>query len=211
MGLRTEGLRGDKMNHLMRAGLVLGLLVASFLVFRSLVLQGRLSLPELGLRPLLRESNVRAWADRSLVFSTSKDCAGSRCHQETYDVWAPSAHGGASCETCHGPARTHVDNTRIRVPVDLQPQVCNLCHAEVLGRPTDFPQIAPADHYEETTCTSCHIAHRPGPAREVSHEVPEGSDCLFCHSASSPPDRAVPADHSGRTNQECLNCHEAAD
>ena len=196
------------MTHLIRVGLVLGLLVVSFLVLRALILQGPLSLPELGLRPVMQETNARAWAARARVFSTSTDCAGSRCHQDTYDVWATSAHGGASCETCHGPARTHVDNPRIRVPVDLEPQVCSLCHAEAVGRPAKFPQVDVGDHFSESTCTSCHAPHRPGPARAVSHEVSPGSDCLSCHSASGPPDRAVPADHSGRTDQQCLSCHE---
>ena len=198
------------MTHLIRAGLALGLAAAAFLGFRTLVLQGQVSLPEFGLRPVMKESNIQEWASRPLQFSNPQDCAGSACHQEAYDMWATSAHGGASCETCHGPVQAHVDEPKVPVNIRLQPEVCNLCHAEVMGRPDGFPQISPAEHYTESTCTSCHIAHRPGPASAVSHEVWRGSDCLSCHAASGPADRAVPADHSDRTNQQCLICHERA-
>ncbi len=198
------------MAHLIRAGLVLAAVVILFLVFRSLVLQGRVSLPEFGLRPVMQGSNIGDWASKPFQFSTPKDCAGSACHQEIYDMWATSAHGGASCETCHGPVQAHVQDPETPVQIRLQPEVCELCHAEVVGRPEGFPQINPAEHYPESTCTSCHIAHRPGPATAVSHQVWEGSDCLSCHAASAPPDRAVPADHAGRTNEQCLACHETA-
>jgi len=196
------------MTHLVRAGLVLGLAIASFLVLRSLILQGRLSFPEFALRPPLQESNVRQWASRPLKFSNSRACAGSLCHQDIYDVWLTSDHGGVACETCHGPALAHGQDTNISVRTDHEE--CTLCHAKVIGRRLDFPQVDPAGHYSETTCTSCHKAHRPGPPSIISHEVSEGSDCLSCHGAASPPDRAVPADHVGRTNEQCLSCHEAA-
>ncbi len=196
------------MSHLIRAGLALALAIGLFLGFRSLVLQGHLSLAQFALGPPMRESSVGRWAGKPLQFSGSEGCAGSNCHQDTYDVWASSAHGGVSCETCHDAAKDHADNTDIAVPTDVAPQVCTLCHASAMGRPAKFPQVDVVDHFSETTCTSCHAAHRPGPARAISHEVSAGSDCLSCHSPSGPPDRAVPADHSGRTNQQCLSCHE---
>lgn len=195
------------MNHLLRAGLALGLAAASFITLRSLVLQGAVSEPRLALVAPNEEATRMQWASRAARFSEPEGCAGANCHQDSYDVWNPSAHGGVNCETCHGAATEHRERPEVPVPVDLGAELCNLCHAQVTGRPQKFPQIE-AEHYSESTCSSCHSSHQPGPPRAVSHEILPGSDCVSCHSTTSPPDRDVPTNHATRTNDQCLTCHE---
>jgi hypothetical protein len=195
------------MSHLIRAGLALGLALAGFLTFRSLVLQGAVSEPRLALVAPDKQTSEMQWAAKPARFSGPEGCAGAGCHQDSYDMWRPSAHGNVNCETCHGAATEHKEKPEVSVPVDLGAELCSLCHAKVTGRPETFPQIG-ADHYPESTCGSCHMAHQPGPPRAITHEVSPGSDCLSCHSTTGPRDRDVPANHSERTNDQCLTCHE---
>lgn len=196
------------MSHLIRAGLALALALVGFVTVRSLVLQGTVSEPRLALVAPDQRAAEMEWAAKPAKFSDPEGCGGADCHQDTFDAWQPSAHGNVNCATCHGAAKEHEEKPEIPVPVDLGPESCTLCHAQVTGRPEGFPQVVPEDHYPDTTCSSCHVAHDPGPPRPVNHEVSPGSDCLFCHSSTSPRDRDVPANHADRTNNQCLTCHE---
>lgn len=196
------------MKHLIRGGLLLLIGVVAIVTLRALVLQGRITLADFGLRPPRQERSTADWADRPLEYTSSLKCAGGDCHEGIYELWDTSSHGSVACETCHGAAPAHVVDTELPVPVDRRGEVCHLCHARLIARPTDHPQIELADHYPETTCMACHKAHRPGPPPLITHEVFEGSDCLACHGFDAPPDRAVPPTHVGRTNDVCLTCHE---
>jgi nitrate/TMAO reductase-like tetraheme cytochrome c subunit len=88
---------------------------------------------------------------------------------------------------------------------------CLLCHGESARRP--FPE----DHAGRTDdfCTYC---HEPAPvatpppttpsASTVPHVVEGLDDCHLCHGESSR--RPFPVDHTGRTDDLCIYCHEPA-
>lgn len=195
------------MQHLVRAGLLVAAATVLFLGFRAAVIQGVFPVDDFGLRPIDRESNTSQWANRPQTFAEASECAGADCHGDIYDGWLTSAHGTVGCETCHGPAAAHVEDSNVAVSVDNSRDLCELCHARLTARPSGFPQVQPDEHYVGPLCVSCHQPHRPGPASTITH--PEQGDCLQCHGLVAPEARPIPADHAGRTSDQCLNCHES--
>lgn len=198
---------GNRVKHLTRAGLLLAAAVIAFVLLRAAILQGVFTLDDFALRPPNREADQRGWMSLPAVYADSSSCAGADCHGDIYQAWATSAHGTVACENCHGPAQAHVEDATTKVMSDTSPQLCETCHAQLAARPSAFPQIEPTQHYPESACPSCHLPHRPGPAATITH-APEG-DCLQCHSATNArPAKPVPINHTGRTNDQCLLCHE---
>ena len=195
------------MKHLTRAGLILAAAVVAFVLLRAAILQGAFTLDEFALRPPNPEANQREWMSLPAVYGDSSSCGSADCHSDIYEAWTRSAHGTVACENCHGPAEAHVENPVAKVSSDTSPQLCETCHAQLAARPSAFPQVEPSQHYPESPCLSCHLPHRPGPAATITH-APEG-DCLQCHSATNArPAKPVPINHAGRTNDQCLFCHE---
>ena len=195
------------MKHLTRAGLLLGAAAIAFVVLRAAILQGVFTLDEFALRPPDRAANQRYWMGLPAVYAASSSCAGAGCHDDIYQLWVTSAHGTVACENCHGPAEAHVLDTAVRLPSNGSAELCETCHAQLAARPSSFPQIEPAQHFPESTCPSCHVPHRPGPAATITH-APEG-DCLQCHSPTNArPAKPMPINHTGRANDQCLFCHE---
>jgi len=181
--------------------------VVAFVLLRAAILQGAVTLDELALRPPNPDANQREWMSSPAVYADSSSCAGADCHGDVYQIWATSAHGTVACENCHGPAEAHVQDTTVSLPSDAPAELCESCHAQLAARPSAFPQVEPSQHYPESPCLSCHLPHRPGPAATITH-APEG-DCLQCHSATNArPAKPVPINHTGRTNDQCLFCHE---
>lgn len=199
------------MNHLVRAGLLLGAVLVTFGVMRTLLVQGTVTLSEFALKPVARQENAQEWASLNPRYSDAWRCDGVICHGDIYDAWVGSAHGGVNCETCHGPALAHVRDVSVPVGTVPSEQLCVLCHDQVVGRPDNFPQIDPGGHYPESNCVSCHSEHRPGPPAFIPHGTEVGSDCLSCHQAGGVRSPAPPGDHAARSNDECLNCHETAE
>lgn len=196
------------MNYLARAGVLLGAVLVTFAVVRTLLVQGVVTLNEFALKPVGQQENTQEWASLTPKYSDAWRCDGAICHGDIYETWLGSAHGSVNCETCHGPALAHVND--VTVPVGTVPaeRLCPLCHAQVTGRPEKFPQIKVWEHYPESTCTSCHSEHKPGPPTVITHGTEVGSDCLSCHSTTGARSPSPPGDHAGRTNDQCLNCHE---
>ncbi len=87
---------------------------------------------------------------------------------------------------------------------------CLLCHqAGVAGA----PRVA-ADHVGRTneTCGQCHrpIGMEPAAVRPIPHLIEGRDDCLACHESGVGGASQVPADHAGRTNETCGQCHVVA-
>ena len=195
--------------HLVRAGVLLAVLLAGFIALRFAIASGALSLPLFALKVYSIEEDAQRWAGLSPKYSGAVSCAFGECHTDVLKVWAGSAHASVECETCHGLAQDHIENTDIPVGVYPDSQtVCEVCHARVVGRPEDFPQVVPEDHRPESTCVSCHDAHEPGPPTPVSHGLEVGARCLECHETTTQETPRMPLNHLERSEEECLDCHE---
>jgi predicted CXXCH cytochrome family protein len=83
------------------------------------------------------------------------------CHSDVGELRSTGAHVKVSCEACHGPLASHVADFQVK-PRALDPRtLCLQCHTAAAGKPRDFPQIVPADHFEGA-CKDCHTPHKPG-------------------------------------------------
>ena len=101
-------------------------------------------------------------ASRPVVYAGGKAC--DECHSDTGELVAKDRHKGISCESCHGPARTHSRNPDI-VPVKLTDQLCLRCHVSDPARPAKQRQIKINDHFPSDKCVECHVAHQPNKSK----------------------------------------------
>ncbi|MBI2829621.1 MAG: hypothetical protein HYX81_00515 [Chloroflexi bacterium] len=115
---------------------------------------------------------------------------------------------GADCVTCHSP---HAPRAGMppQVPHELEDRTsCQSCH--VPHEPLDIlPPKMPHTLEGRTDCLSCH-----GPSEvkgltlpKIPHPLEGRTACLICHSSGGL--KPVPADHAGRTNATCTNCHRS--
>ena len=146
------------------------------------------------------------------------------CHDEIEDSKASSHHDPVSCETCHGPGASHIDDPDESTPrIPRSRRHCQLCHEYNQSRPSGFPQILPDQHNPGKPCIECHdphkpvLPHTPGDCgachrvivlqKSVSHHA--SLECTRCHAVSpehvSTP-RAVQAGKPG-SNDLCSECH----
>ncbi len=70
-----------------------------------------------------RGAALVAAAARPLLYAGAKAC--DECHSDTGELVAKDRHKGISCESCHGPGRTHSRNPDI-VPAKLNDQLKNV-------------------------------------------------------------------------------------
>ena len=88
--------------------------------------------------------------------------ACTTCHAERAEELAGGTHKDVGCESCHGPTGAHA----LR-PAEAKAErpdgraLCQRCHAKNITRPAAFPQVDPAEHAPEGSCTDCHAAHSP--------------------------------------------------
>ena len=82
------------------------------------------------------------------------------CHSDHAQKLAKGEHKNLSCETCHGPGRTHVVNTAEKLP-KLNVALCVRCHQASPSRPKWLHQINVHNHYTGNLCTECHVPHQP--------------------------------------------------
>lgn len=165
------------MTHILRAiALIVGpvaLVVAFPWVFRAVAASGSASLaldrPQLliphsfGQYGYYRGDNVGEWVRLPVSFSDGPaQCA--TCHGDKEGLRSSGSHRGLSCETCHGPADTHIQNAPAdKPPVPQALGLCVLCHQSgTVGRPDWFPQVDPARHAGDDRCILCHNPHAPG-------------------------------------------------
>lgn len=192
------------MKHLVRAGaLLLAVLIVVFVVPRVMPIP--VSLEEYGFYPKNSERNIQEWASLPLQYADHAICGD--CHHAKYNSWEKAKHSTVSCESCHGPGVAHVDKGTDLV-VDTSRESCGLCHAKVLARLKDFPQVDLREHGGKETCITCHNPHAPqitGPSK-IPHTLEERTDCLLCHKDGGI--KPFPLDHEGRSQNTCLNCHK---
>ena len=142
--------------HLFRAAGLLLAFVLAFIVLRSLFV------PEgfgaLGHYRAAALDEVRA---REVTFAGQPACA--ECHQDVLDAKAAGAHKTVHCEACHEALAKHAEAPDQVTPTLPEPRVlCIRCHERSVARPRSFPQIEPAEHAGESSCTDCHVPHVPG-------------------------------------------------
>jgi hypothetical protein len=142
------------------------------------------------------------------------DCLG--CH-EAGVAGAPRVaadHVGRTnetCDQCHRPIGIEPVAVRpIPHPVEGRDN-CLACHESGVGGASPVP----ADHAGRTneTCGQCHVVASTTPvaAPYIPHSLEGKGDCLVCHREGVSGALPVPADHAGRTNESCRQCHIAPD
>ncbi len=193
------------MKHLVRAGgVLLALLIIVFVLPRVMPIP--VSLEEYGFYPKNSEKNSQEWSNLPVQYVDASIC--SSCHQDKHSTWGKSKHGTVNCESCHGPGQGHVDKGTGLV-VDTSRESCGLCHAKVLARRSDFPQVDLETHGGQSECISCHNPHNPNSKVSTMPTIPhtlEGrDDCLLCHNTGGA--KSLPPDHEQRSANTCLNCH----
>ncbi len=196
------------MKHLVRAGaLLIVVLIIVFVVPRVMPIPAFLE--EFGFHPRETEEDTGKWASLPIQYFQSSVCLD--CHQDKYSMWEKADHKTVSCEDCHGPARVHLETGASPV-VDTSRELCGLCHARVVSRPSDFPQVDMAEMGGQAECATCHDPHDPraGMPPQVPHTLEGRTDCQICHNPQKhepwvEPPPQVPHTLEGRT--ECLSCH----
>jgi len=142
-----------------------------------------------------RAAAIDSIAHREVRFAGRQEC--EECHDDIGAERVSGNHRGLTCEVCHGPAESHVEDpfNVLPEPADQQRRLCPLCHQYNPSRPTGFPQIDPVAHNPLKPCVSCHDPHAPVPP-----QVPE--ECSACHGSIA---RQKSLSH--HANLPCTTCH----
>lgn len=133
-------------------------------------------------------------AARPIHYAGHAACAD--CHDDEPAAKAMGKHRNVACETCHGPAAAHVDDSDILPTAPRERNFCPVCHEYLPSRPTGFPQIVSASHNPMKPCISCHDPHAPVPP-----QTPE--ECSACHGSIARTKALSPHHYV-----ECTRCHE---
>lgn len=166
-----------------------------------------------------------AWAaEQKTAQSQSADSVGSEtcatCHEDAVKNFSGNPHtklalehgkSGASCESCHGPGREHVegggDKTKIfNFKTATEKQVsarCLGCHAGT------HPNFERSPHAKAAVgCTSCHSVHAPNKAEAAQEKLLTASApqlCFGCHNDVKP-QFSMPFHH--KVNEGAVNCDD---
>jgi DmsE family decaheme c-type cytochrome len=167
--------------------------------------------------PHSKAADTQAKADPT-QFVGAETCA--TCHEETAKKFADNphsklaemhGHNGATCESCHGAGKAHVDGggdvTKIFNPAKHSSKevddTCLTCHAAA------HPNFARSPHAKAGVgCTSCHSVHQS----EVKAQLLRASQpklCFQCHNDVKP-QFDMPFHH--KVNEglvKCADCHDA--
>jgi hypothetical protein len=174
---------------MLRLSLALGLLLAAGFVARYL------APPSLKQHDLQIAAAAEREAAREPVYAGAPVCLD--CHADQVTAKAQGYHRNVSCETCHGPVTTHLENpVEVKPPAPRDRRFCPTCHAYSLSRPMGFPQVNPVTHNPLQPCISCHEPHDPKPPT-----VP--GECTACH-ANIERTKAL----SPHVLLQCTTCHD---
>lgn len=150
-------------------------------------------------------------------FIGSEICA--TCHADEAKKFGSNPHArlglmhggtGATCESCHGPARAHVegggDVTKILQLSKMTPKqvdaTCLACHAAA------HPNFERSPHARAAVgCTSCHSVHGAAPETALL-KVDQPKLCFSCH-ADAKPAFDMPFHH--KVNEGLLKCSDCHD
>lgn len=194
------------MKHLVRAGVLLSVvLVLVFVVLRVIPVPAFLA--EYGFHRQDAEADTEKWASLPIQYVGSSVCID--CHQGKYSEWERGDHKTVACENCHGPARAHLE-TGASETVDYSRGFCGLCHAPLVSRPSDFPQVNMSEMGGDEACATCHDPHEPraGMPPEVTHALEDRSDCESCHAPHEPLIVLPPrVSHTLEERGDCTSCH----
>ena len=83
------------------------------------------------------------------------------CHSDIDELRQAARHTEVSCEACHGPAASHVEDFELKPTIENPRAVCVRCHAASAGKPAFLPQVVPDEHAGDFSCTDCHNPHDP--------------------------------------------------
>lgn len=157
--------------------------------------------------------NTRQWATLELSYTSSSTCR--ECHLLLQVKLVTATHEGIGCQSCHGALLEHAEagdaatseQVPVRVPTD---EVCLRCHTTATGRPAEFRQIVPGQHYV-AECLECHdphtgIANRPP---VVLHPLTDLPPCLTCHGSEGFKARDQRHPEGTVDDARCLECHAA--
>src|SRR5208283_1343733 len=158
----------------------------------------------------------KADAPNPADFIGSDTCAA--CHADIAKKFGDNPHAklalrhngtGATCESCHGPGRAHVESggdvTKIKQLSKMSPKditaTCLGCHAGT------HPNFLRSPHAKAgVSCVSCHSIHA-GDTEEKLLKAPQPQLCFQCH-ADVKPAFDMPFHH--KVNEglvKCSDCH----
>lgn len=149
--------------HIIRAVLLLVLAAVAFVLVRHFLYP-----KSFGVHGHYRFDSVAEYAAQIPAHGAPDACAD--CHDEEAEVKADGKHASVSCEVCHGPLRTHVEEDAkvAAMPVSRSHELCGVCHRRLVARRDGFPQVVFIDHVKErgaemteAVCLECHDAHSP--------------------------------------------------
>ncbi len=96
-----------------------------------------------GTRTLYQEASRAVTMEQPAVYVGAEQC--EQCHLSAEQEWLHSAHKVVTCENCHGPRSTHVENGA-SIPINTSADLCLTCHAQLASRPDTFPQVHSEEH-----------------------------------------------------------------
>jgi len=162
-------------------------------------------------------TSVKKAAVNPAGYVGQESCA--RCHEDVVKNFGTNLHSrltlehagkGATCESCHGPGKAHVDSggdvtkiVRFGPAGEKQSdENCLKCHG---GRRANFRNAAHAE--QGVGCTSCHGVHQ-GNSEAHLLKVSQPQLCYQCHSDVKP---AFSQPFHHRVDEGLMNCSDCHD
>lgn len=151
---RTQRMRLFRMPpQIIRLVLLTLFIVGSYLGARAL-----LTPSSFGQYGWYRGDALEEIAARTPQYAGRQSC--DECHSDKVQQLAKAEHKTISCESCHGPGKTHSDDPNVKLHI-LTDSECMRCHESNPSRPTFIKQIVLKDHYRGERCIGCHVPHQP--------------------------------------------------
>jgi hypothetical protein len=140
-------------------------------------------------------SDIKREQAKALYYAGFRVC--EECHDRIYATKNAGYHRDLSCETCHGPAKAHVEDPDKTKPVIPATRTfCPQCHSYNPSRPRGFPMINPVAHNPLKPCVTCHNPHDPKPPTTPK-------ECSACHGEIA---RLKAVSH--HVQLDCTTCHQ---